>query len=157
MFDEYNSATIYSLAPLSNGKVLVGGNFTTVGGEEHPTLVRLNSDGAPDASFTSPTDFHTIKSTCLQEDGSIWAGGIEASNSRNPLILLFHDNGPADLVLQSNYQAAHAGGVVSTLLCDTNGLSWAGGKFSLIDNHPFYGLARYLLLSSRVYLPLALR
>lgn len=142
MRDEYNTATLYSVTPLLNGNVLVGGNFSTVGGVEHPALVRLTSTGALDTDFTSPTGFHTIKAICLQGDGSIWTGG-------NPLVSHLSENG-------SVYQSVHYGGMMNAILCDTDGLSWAGGRFSW-DGRPFYGLARYLSLRSQVFLPIIRR
>jgi uncharacterized delta-60 repeat protein len=157
MLDEYNTATLYSVTPLLNGNVLVGGNFRTVGGAEHPGLVRLTSTGALDIGFTSPTSFHTIKTVCVQGDGSIWPGGIENSSYRNPLVSHLSENGPIDITFQSVYQAAHYNGMVNAVLCDTGGLSWAGGRFSLIDGRPFYGLARYFSLWGQVFLPLISR
>jgi uncharacterized delta-60 repeat protein len=157
MLDEYNTATLYSLTPLSNGKLLVGGDFTTVGGEEHPALVRLNNDGAQDTGFSAPTDFYTIKSTCVQADNSIWVGGVDATYFRNPLILHIDENGAQDSAFQSDYQSAHDDGAVNVVLCDTNGLSWTGGMFSLIDGRPFNSLARYLPLGGRLFLPLLTR
>lgn len=153
MLDEYNPARLSSLAPLAGGKLLVGGNFTTVGGEEHPALVRLDSTGARDPGFTSPSEFHTVKSTCLQADGSLWAAGTGASYFRHPLVLHLAADGPIDLAFQSIYLGAHTGGVVNALLCDADGLAWAGGLFSLIDQRPFHGLARYLLLGEKMFIP----
>jgi uncharacterized delta-60 repeat protein len=157
MLDEYNIATLYSLTPLSNGKLLVGGDFTTVGGEEHHALVRLNSDGAQDTNFTAPTDFYTVKSTCVQADKPIWVGGVDASYFRNPLVMHLNEDGLQDSAFQSDYQSAHDDGEVNAVLCDTNGLSWTGGMFSLIDGRPFNSLARYLPLGGRLFLPLLTR
>jgi hypothetical protein len=144
------------VTPLLNGNVLVGGNFRTVGGAEHPGLVRLTSTGALDTSFTSPTGFSIIKTVCVQGDGSIWAGGVETSY-RNPLVSHLSENGPIDTTFQSVFLGAHYNGTVNALLCDTGGLSWAGGMFSLIDGRPFYGLARYFPLWGQVFLPLISR
>lgn len=157
MRDENNTADLYSVTPLLNGNVLVGGNFSTVGGVGHPALVRLTSTGALDTGFTSPTGFHTIKTICVQGDGSIWTGGIENSFSRNPLVLHLSENGLIDTTFQSVYQVAHYDGMMNAILCDTGGLSWAGGRFSLIDGRSFYGLARYLSLRSQVFLPIIRR
>jgi hypothetical protein len=128
-------------------------------GEAHPALVRLNNNGALDTGFTSPTGTHTVKSICVQGDasqgdGSIWTGGIENSSYRNPLVLHLSVNGPIDTTFQSVYQGAHSDGVVNAVLCDTGGLTWAGGRFSLIDGSSFNGLPRYLALMGQVFLPL---
>jgi hypothetical protein len=49
------------------------------------------------------------------------------------------------------------GGAIEDILCDSSGLRWTAGVFSQIDGHPFYSLARYLLLQNPVYVPLVVR
>ena len=39
---------------LPDGKILIGGSFTTIGGSSHPGLARLNADGSLDESFAPP-------------------------------------------------------------------------------------------------------
>ncbi len=148
---------LYSVAPLSSGKVLVGGYFATVGGIEHPSLVRLDSAGALDTTFTSPAQFHIVKSIAVQGDGSTWVGGIEPSNFRNPLVLHLGADGQVGTTWQSAFQAAHFDGVVNVVLCGDDGLSWAGGKFSLIDNRPFHALGRFTQLRGQQFIPLVRR
>jgi len=157
MLDENNTATLYNVTPLSGGAVWVGGNFATVGGEEHLALVRLNSSGALDTNFTSPAGFHTVKTICVQGDGSIWTGGKDSSVFRNPRVSHFAETGQIDSVFQSVYQAAHNEGGVNAVLCDTDGMTWAGGRVSIIDGRSFYGLARYFPLWGQVFLPLIKR
>jgi uncharacterized delta-60 repeat protein len=157
MFDVGISATLYSVAPLSGGKVLVGGNFVTVDGVEHPALVRLNSDGTLDTTFTSPAGVHTVKAISVQGDGSIWIGGIESSYYRNPLVLHLNADGQVDSMFQNVYQAAHSDGVINAVLCDTDGLVWAGGRVGFINGQPFFGLAKYFLLKGQLFLPILVR
>jgi uncharacterized delta-60 repeat protein len=149
--------TLYSVAPLSSGDVLVGGYFATVGGVEHPSLVRLDSAGTLGTTFTSPAQFHIVKSIAVQGDGSIWVGGIEPSNFRNPLVLHLDADGQVDTTWQSAFQAAHFDGVVNAILCDDDGLGWAGGKFSLIDNRPFHALGRFMRLRGQQFIPIVRR
>jgi len=157
--DVSNPGKLHSVTPLSSGSVLVGGYFQTVGGETRLALVRLTNTGALDTTFTSPTAFHTVKTICVQGDGSIWAGGIEKSFYRNPLVSHFKADGQiADTPFLSQYQVAHRDGTVNVVLCDTDeGVRWAGGRFSFVTGQPFYGLVRYLPLRSQIYLPLILR
>ncbi|MGQ9614080.1 delta-60 repeat domain-containing protein [Chloroflexus sp.] len=65
--------SMYSITPLPDGDLIVGGYFT-VDGDERSNLVRLNNDGTVDPGFSSPTDFHTVQSMCLTGDGSLWVG-----------------------------------------------------------------------------------
>ena len=44
----------YAALVLPDGKILIGGNFTTVGGTSRPGLARLNADGSLDESFAPP-------------------------------------------------------------------------------------------------------
>jgi uncharacterized delta-60 repeat protein len=157
IFDEFNTGKLYGVTPLSGGKILVGGDFQTVGGAAHPTVVRLNSNGTLDSSFASPAGFNTILSICTQGDGSIWAGGIESTSARNPLVKHLTVNGSINPAFQSSYLGAHRDGTVDTLLCGTGMLNWAGGRFGLIDNQPFYGLVKYWQINSQVFLPMTRR
>ena len=45
---------VWALVVQPDGKIVVGGNFTTLGGVATSYLQRLNADGTPDASFNGP-------------------------------------------------------------------------------------------------------
>ena len=47
------NGAVYAVAIQDNGKILVGGDFTTVNGNTVASICRLNSDGSFDASFCS--------------------------------------------------------------------------------------------------------
>ena len=60
----------------SDGKILVGGGFTTYNGTTVNGLTRLFQDGTIDTSFTSPfSGVQPIFSLGLQSDGKIYATG----------------------------------------------------------------------------------
>ena len=79
----------------SNGKVLVGGDFTLFTGSTQNYLIRLNSDGSKDTSFDIGSGFDgTIYSTAIQPDGKILVGGFFTTftgSSQNRLIRLNSD------------------------------------------------------------------
>jgi uncharacterized delta-60 repeat protein len=151
-----NPGSLYSVTSLTGGNVLVGGYFVTVNGDLHPSLARLNSNGSLDASFTGPSQFHTVKSTCAVGD-SFWAGGVEESTARNPLVRHLDQSGTVDSVYGDTYQDAHDDGAVNKLLCSNSGISWGGGAFNLIDNSPYYSLARFMEVNAWIFLPLVVR
>jgi uncharacterized delta-60 repeat protein len=69
--------TVASIAIQSDGKILVGGVFTTYQGTTRNRFVRLNSDGSYDATFNLGTGFdNTVFSIAIQSDGKILAGGV---------------------------------------------------------------------------------
>lgn len=58
----------------ADGKILIGGAFTTVGDEEHYGIARLNTDGSVDGAFTAGVDGGVMAIT-VQQDGRILIGG----------------------------------------------------------------------------------
>ena len=65
-----------TIAIQTNGKILLGGSFTTVNGVSRSYLARLNADGSVDNGFlTNSYPDGTITCVALQADGSILLGG----------------------------------------------------------------------------------
>jgi uncharacterized delta-60 repeat protein len=81
LVDTFNSSangcnsTVYSMAVQPDGKVLVGGNFTTLGGQSRSRIGRLNSDGSWDSSFNNSGANDYVFSLALQPDGKVMVGG----------------------------------------------------------------------------------
>jgi uncharacterized delta-60 repeat protein len=88
-------STVYSISIQSDGKILVGGSFTTFTGSSQNYLIRLNSDGSKDTSFNIGTGFNDfLFDTAIQSDGKILAGGgftTFTGSSQNYLIRLNSD------------------------------------------------------------------
>src|SRR5690606_4781715 len=73
-FDPGANSAVYSLALQPDGKVLVGGLFTELGGQTRNRLARLNPDGSLDADF-NPGANGPIDTVALQPDGKVLVGG----------------------------------------------------------------------------------
>ena len=68
---------VKSIVQQADGKILVAGAFTTVNGENKPSIARLNTDGSLDASFSTGTGIdNAIYTMALRPDGRIMIGGI---------------------------------------------------------------------------------
>ncbi|GAA3946961.1 T9SS type A sorting domain-containing protein [Hymenobacter algoricola] len=66
-----------SSAVQPDGKILVGGSFTSYNGTAAQRLVRLLPTGAVDATFTAGTVFNnSIEDVALQADGKVLVGGV---------------------------------------------------------------------------------
>jgi uncharacterized delta-60 repeat protein len=68
--------TVFAIAVQPDGKLLIGGDFTTVNGSSSPRIARLNQDGSVDAAFDAgigPSG--TVRAITLQPDGKILIGG----------------------------------------------------------------------------------
>ncbi len=66
---------VHALALQPDGKVVLGGAFSTVDGVAHERLARLNADGVPDAAFQAGAG-DVVRSLAIQPDGHILVGGV---------------------------------------------------------------------------------
>jgi hypothetical protein len=67
---------VSSIALQSDGKVLIGGLFTTVNGTNRNNIARLNANGGLDSSFNPGTGADgLVRSIALQPDGNVLIGG----------------------------------------------------------------------------------
>ncbi|TAE16649.1 MAG: T9SS C-terminal target domain-containing protein [Bacteroidetes bacterium] len=72
-FDNYTPI----IQPLSDGKILAGGQFTTFNGVTRNRIARLNADGSLDTSFNPGTGAdNTVYGVGVQSDGKIIIGGF---------------------------------------------------------------------------------
>src|SRR4029077_15427251 len=65
---------IYCLALQTDGKGLLGGDFTTVGGQTRNRIARVDSAGALDTGFNPNAD-SPVMTIALQPDGKLLLGG----------------------------------------------------------------------------------
>ena len=65
---------VYCIALQTDGKILLGGLFTTLGGQAHKYCGRLNADGTVDTEF-EPGSNNPVNCMAVQPDGKILLGG----------------------------------------------------------------------------------
>jgi uncharacterized delta-60 repeat protein len=76
--NELMPALIYSIALQSDGKIIIGGYFTSYNGIPRNRLARLNPDGSLDLTFNpgnGGSGAGTIRAIVIQNDGKIIVGG----------------------------------------------------------------------------------
>ena len=81
-----------------DGKILIGGTFTTVNGTNRNRIARLNADGSLDDSFNPGTGANgTVRSMALQSDGNVLIGGAFTSVNGmvRPSVARLHGDSPA--------------------------------------------------------------
>ena len=69
-----STGTIFTTVPLSNGQILVGGSFLSIGGVTQSYLARLNANGSLDTTF-APLLTGIVQTIAVQSDGKILIGG----------------------------------------------------------------------------------
>jgi uncharacterized delta-60 repeat protein len=111
------TASSPNIALQPDGKVLVFGNFQNVNGAPANKIVRLNSDGSADNSFSCVcTNFTNVKSVLVQPDGKIIIAGDYiapgASFGYSPRIARLNADGSVDATFTSPFNS-YQGGLVS--------------------------------------------
>lgn len=136
--------TITSLVVQADGRILVGGTFTSWNGAPCNRLVRLNSDGLPDASFAVGSGANSgVRALALYEDGRILVGGEFTTfngASRQGLVRL-HPDGVPDASFPSG---SGVNGAVYTMARDSAGRMLIGGSFTAVNGITCNRVARLL-------------
>jgi uncharacterized delta-60 repeat protein len=125
---------------LGDGKILVAGRFTTIGGHATNDIARLNSDGTLDTSFSAPIFSGSnyaggdaaawINTFVTQSDGKIIVGGnfwLVDGDQRDGIARL-NTNGTLDtsFVTQSFDSFSNSGGVRDIVIQDDNKIVFVG-------------------------------
>jgi uncharacterized delta-60 repeat protein len=121
--------SVYSTSIQSDGKIIIGGYFTSFNGTAKKYITRLNADGTLDSSFNSGTGADNyVLTTSFQNDGKIIMGGwftTYNSNIRNYIARLNSDG-----TLDSSFNSGTSQyGTVYTSKIQTNGKIIIGGNF----------------------------
>jgi uncharacterized delta-60 repeat protein len=132
---------VHSIALQPDGRILIGGDFTTYNGASRNRIIRLNADGSLDTTFnTGQGSMGTVNSIKVQSDGKILIGGsfINYDGTVRGGIARLNANGSLD----SSFIPAIA---VQTLLrcmaVQTDGRVLIGGHLA-----NFYGTGREFIM-----------
>jgi len=129
---------VYSLAAQADGKILVGGHFSTVGGQPRSRIARLNADGSLDTLF-NPAANDVVFSLAPQPDGKIVVGGqfTTLAGQTRTYIGRLNANGSLDGAFDPE-----ANGRVYTIALQTDGKILLGGDFGAVTGQPRNRIAR---------------
>lgn len=133
---------LWDIALQPDGKILLGGDFSTVNGLPYSKLVRLNANGSIDTTFQVGTGANfAVFSIGLQPDGKVLIGGDFTTINgigRNRIARL-NSNGSIDMTF--NYTTG-ANGRVSELALQADGKLLIGGDFSMYGGFCRFRIAR---------------
>ena len=143
------NGTVNALAVRGDGKVMIAGGFTTVGGAAAVRVARLNADGTLDGTFNSSVGMSTAPSwILLQPDGKVLVGGptsftYNGGVTRTGVVRLLADGSvdPSWVNLNTN------GGFNGTILgaaVQSDGRVLVGGQFTTLNGTAQTNLARLL-------------
>ncbi len=124
-----------SIAPVQivvrqpDGKILIGGSFTSVGGQTRYQIARVNENGKLDTTFTSPfRNSDVVFTIAVQTDGKILVGGVFQNDGQPPInIQRLNNDGALDITF-NNPLPNNAVRAITVL---ENGKILIGGTFSI--------------------------
>jgi uncharacterized delta-60 repeat protein len=139
-------AMVTSVLLQTDGKLVIGGMFSTVYGVTRNGVARLHPDGTldtgfdPGPTFGNPED-PSVLVLAQQADGRVWVGAEHAGQTEatQALALLEPDGQP---VAGFKPRLLGTGGVVTALECEPGGGLLVGGDFSSFNGQPRNHLAR---------------
>ena len=137
-FDPNANSGVYCSVLQPDGKILLGGFFTSVGGTTRNYIARVNADGTLDTSF-NPNANNYVMNLAVQADGRIIMGGRFTSVggvARNYIARLNPD-GTLDTSFNPN-----ANGEVYCVSLQTDGKILLGGAFGTVGGTTRYFAAR---------------
>ncbi len=142
-FDPNANGTIYAVFVQPDGKILLGGMFTTLAPNGGATvtrnnIARLHPDGSLDTSFNPNADF-PVDAFAMQADGKILVGGQFTSiggEMRHKLARLDPTTGLADSF------DPHPDSVVKSIVVQADGKILVGGFFDSISGVTRHHIAR---------------
>ena len=143
VMDGFNPApnnSVFTTAIQPDGKILVGGYFTTIGDQAVDRLARLNPDGSLDASFSTPTINSFVRFITLQPDGKILIGGefTSVGGEEHKYIARLLPDGDVD----SEFTASISTSELYAIAVQDNGKILVGGLFGQVNNVDRINLAR---------------
>jgi uncharacterized delta-60 repeat protein len=137
-----SSQQVYALAVQPDGKILVGGFFSSFQGTPHYNIVRLNPDSTIDPSFDATLGTEgSIRAMRIQPDGKIViAGNLRGVNgvARNHIARLNPDG-----TLDTSFDpGTGANSTIYALSLDASGNIYIGGAFTSYNGVPRLRVAK---------------
>jgi uncharacterized delta-60 repeat protein len=136
------NSTVTSVAIQPDGRVLIGGDFTTANGTNRSRIARFNPDGSLDETFDPGLGANArVESIALQIDGRVLLGGQFTSvngTNRNRIARL-NENGSLDTTF---IPGNGADGFVMSVAVHSDGKILIGGEFFSVGGLPRPRIAR---------------
>jgi uncharacterized delta-60 repeat protein len=125
--------TVWNVFSQSDGKTIIGGDFTSYNSSLINRIARLNADGTLDTTFNPGLGANnTIRATSLQNDGKLIIGGDFTSYNATLInrIARINIDGTLDTTFNSGTGANNS---VRSILIQSDGKIIIGGGFSLFN------------------------
>ena len=143
---------VFAVAAQPDGKVLIAGNFTTVGNVARDRIARLNADGSLDTTFWTKLGGWPSYAIAVQPDGKVLIGGIftQVNGVGRNRIARLNADGSLDTSFLNGLAGAtsNLSASVSALTLQSDGKILIGGAFTQVNGVARNNIVRLLSPSS---------
>jgi uncharacterized delta-60 repeat protein len=137
--------SVSCLALQPDGRIVVGGSFSRLGGQAATGFGRLNADGTVDTGFTPGLNSYlAVGSLALQPDGKILVAGTSVAPTTITNVVRLNTDGTLDATFNAGPGANISGGVgaIDALVVQPDGKVLVGGSFQRLGGRSCTNLAR---------------
>ncbi|HEX5706734.1 MAG TPA: delta-60 repeat domain-containing protein, partial [Pyrinomonadaceae bacterium] len=127
--------TVSAVAVQPDGRVLVGGFFSSIAGTARDSVARLEPSGAPDATFVpAPIVVAHAQALALQPDGKVLIGGVftRVNGVTRLRLARLEASGALDAAFPS--VGSGASNTVEAVAVQPDGKILVGGRFTNVNN-----------------------
>jgi uncharacterized delta-60 repeat protein len=128
------NGTVRTIAKQSNGKIIVGGDFTLYDTTSYNYIIRFNNDGTVDSSFNIGIGFDaTVRTIVVQSDDKILVGGDFELFNGNTYRRIIRLNSDGTVDSSFNSSPGFSGSSVYAITLTSDGKIYVGGDFSFYN------------------------
>ncbi len=132
------SSTIYCMALQADGRIVIGGDFTTVTGIARTRVARLNSNGTVDGTFVPTNTINvSVLALAVQSDGKVIIGGSFSGGTFPSWLARLNADGTTDTSFNCVLN-----GAVNAIAIQTDGSILIGGAFTTVNDTTRNRIAR---------------
>lgn len=138
------NSTVKCIYVQSDGKILIGGAFSTYNGISSNDFIRLNSDGNKDSTLDVGTGFNgSVNSIAVQSDNKIILGGAFTTykGPQNNRIIRLNIDGVRDTSFKSVLNFGF-NNTVNSIIIQPNGYILVGGLFTTYNGNSVSKIVR---------------
>jgi uncharacterized delta-60 repeat protein len=152
---DFGAPSVSSLAIQPDGRIVIGGGFSSAGGVSRHGLARLSSNGSLDLTFDAGAgltdqfgsyNLVNLNSIVVQGDGKLILGGAfgQLAGAFHTNIARLNPDGSVDAAFNSSVNLESSSASVSALALQPDGRMLVAGTFALVNGVPRNGIARLL-------------
>jgi len=132
------SSTVWSLAVQTDGRIVIGGDFTSINGTARTRIARLNSNGTVDGSFLPTNTINgSVLAVAVQTNNAVIIGGSFNQGTFPTWNARLNADGTTDTSFSS-----FPNGAVNAIAIQTDGKIVIGGAFTTVNGATRNRIAR---------------